>query len=226
MLTGISIAVTVTTLGLANSTQTSASPPLTCRSGKTLFHRGPIRAFLVARTYVDSSDPTLRSPYQTFYVCRLGARRPRAIFLGDPFTRATAYGFRLFGDRLGFVIHSEGFSNGSDTWVGWLDLRIGRLRTGLINAGENAAPGDPTVIDNLVTFAIAGDGTVAIMGNDDATPHHQQEVDLLPAKTMALGPPQQLFTTSQGGLDPRSIGITGTTVTWATTTGRPESAPR
>src|SRR5438445_5616294 len=98
---------------------------VSCRSGRTLFRSHGVRAFLITSYFAERG---YRSPYQTFYVCRPHSPRPRAIFDGDPFTRAEASGFRVFGVRLGFVIHSEGFSNGSATWVGWLDLRIGRLR--------------------------------------------------------------------------------------------------
>jgi hypothetical protein len=180
----------------------------------------------VSRTYVERADPRNRSAYQLFYVCRPGSRRPRVIYQGDPFTAAVAYGFRVFGIRLGFVIHSEGFSNGSDTWVGWLDLRIGQLRIGLINAGENADPGEPGVLDSYVTFAIATDGTVAIVGSEAKEAPSLQEVDLLKVKAKALGRPKQLFLASHGGLDPSSIAITDTSVTWKTTTGQPGSAPR
>jgi hypothetical protein len=208
------------------STERSSKP--TCRSGKTLFHKSGVRAFVVVRMFVDRDHPRERSPYKTFYVCGRRSHKPRVIEEGDPFTRTVAYGFRLFGLRLGFVTHSEGFSNGSDTRVGWLDLRIGQLRTGLINAGENAEPGDPTVLDGYVTYAIASDGTVAIMGSEEEHPvaHSEQEVDLLALESRSLGPPRQLFATSNGGLVPGSIGITETSVTWTTTTGQTSSAPR
>lgn len=218
----------VLALSAGASAATKRSSPLTCRSGKTLFHKGEVRAFVVVRMFVDRTHPRERNPYKTFYVCGPRSHKPRLIEQGDPFTRMVAYGFRLFGLRLGFVIHSEGFSNGSDTHVGWLDLRIGQLRTGLINAGENAEPGDPTVLDGYVSYAIASDGTVAIMGSEEnhPAPHSEQEVDLLAVKGRSLGPPRQLFAASTGGLIPDSIGITETSVTWTTTTGQTNSAPR
>jgi len=45
-------------------------------------------------------------------------------------------GLRLFGQRLGFVDYSSGIQSGSDVEVGWVDLRIGRVRTAVINANE------------------------------------------------------------------------------------------
>src|ERR1035437_18199 len=137
------IVLTISILGLANNELASTKPHLTCKSGKTLFHKGSIRAFVVTRTFVDTSGQGPNSPYETFYVCRPGARNAKTIFVCDPFVNVTAYGFRLFGNRLGFVIHSEGFDNGSDTQVGWLDTRIGQLRIADINTGENSNPGDP-----------------------------------------------------------------------------------
>ena len=154
-------------------------------------------------------------------MCRPASRRPRLIYAGDPFTRSEVNGFAIFGLRLGFIVRSEGFSNGSETSVGWLDLRIGRVRLGLINAGVNAEPGDPT-FEGDITYAIASDGTVAIMSSGEPA----QEIDLLPVGARSLGPPRKLLTASSSGLDSASIAITDTSVTWRTKTGQPGSAAR
>jgi hypothetical protein len=92
----------------------------------------------------------------------------------------------------------------------------------LINAGENAEPGDPMVIEGDITFAIAGDGTVAIMSSGEPA----QEIDVLPVGARSLGPPRKLLAAAGGGLDPASIAITDTSVTWRTKTGQPGAAPR
>lgn len=95
-------------LSAGASASTERSSPLTCRSGKTLFHKSGVRAFVVVRMFVDRDHPRERSPYKTFYVCGQGSHKPRVIDKGDPFTRTVAYGFRLFGLRLGFVTVEAG----------------------------------------------------------------------------------------------------------------------
>jgi hypothetical protein len=140
--------------------------------------------------------------------------------------------FRVFGYRLGFVVRSEGIQSGSETEVGWIDLRIGRVRTGLINASEGLAneseeePGLPRVPDWDLKYAIANDGTVAVLG--EGGDPKEWEVCLLPVKPHSLGPPRQLFLAKAGqeALDPNSIAITETSVLWSTKSGQPGSAPR
>jgi hypothetical protein len=202
-----------------------------CRSGRTVFHQGATRAFVVVRQFRRGrGEPS--SPYKTFYVCRPGSRTPLVFRQGDPYVREAMSGFRVFGQRLGFVVRSEGVQSGSETEVGWIDLRIGRVRSGLINASEGLAneseeePGLPRVPDGNLDYAIANDGTVAVLGEGgDPT---EWEVCLLPVKLHSLGPPRQLFiaTAGQEALDPDSIAITETSVLWTTKNGQPASAPR
>ena len=202
---------------------------LDCRSGRTLFRRPGTRAFVVVRQFRFAGGS---SPYETFYACRPGSRTPRIIFEGAPFTRDTLYGFRGFGDRLGFLSHSEGVQSGSETEVGWIDLRIGRVRTGRINASEGLMseaeeePGLPRVPDGHVAYAIAGDGTVAVIGHGGYP--LEWEVCVLPVKLHSLGPPRPLYeaTAGQEGVDPRSLTIGETTVAWRTEKGQPVSAAR
>ncbi len=138
----------------------------------------------------------------------------------------------MFGYRLGFVVRSEGIQSGSETEVGWIDLRIGRVRTGLINASEGLAneseeePGLPRVPDWDLKYAIANDGTVAVLG--EGGDPKEWEVCLLPVKRHALGPPRELFLAKAGqeALDPDSIAITETSVLWSTKSGQAGSAPR
>jgi hypothetical protein len=202
-----------------------------CRSGRTVFRQGGTRAFVVLRQFrPGSGEPS--APYKTFYVCRAGSRIPHAFRQGSPYVREAISGLRLFGDRLGFVVRAEGIQSGSETEVGWIDLRIDRVLTGLINASEGLAneseeqPGLPRVPDQVVRYAIANDGTVAVLGEGDEPP--EWEVCLLAVKPHSLGPPRALFLakTEPEALDPDSIAITETTVLWRTKHGQLASAPR
>jgi hypothetical protein len=202
-----------------------------CRSGRTVFRQGETRAFVVVRQFRPGrGEPN--SPYKTFYVCRPGSRIPHIFRRGEPYVRETISGFRVFGYRLGFVARSEGIQSGSETEVGWIDLRIGRVRTGLINASEGLAseseeePGLPRVPDWDLKYAIANDGTVAVLG--EGGDPKEWEVCLLPVKPHSLGPPRQLFLAKAGqeALALDSIAITETSVLWSTKSGQPGSAPR
>ncbi len=220
-------------LGLPSDVQASPvrGARTNCRSGRTVFRQGGTRAFVVVRQFrPGSGEPN--SSYKTFYVCRPGSRTPLIFSQGEPYTRETISGFRVFGDRLGFVARSEGIQSGSETEVGWIDLGIGRVRTGLINASEGLAneseeePGLPRVPDWDLNYAIATDGTVAVLGEGGEP--REWEVCLLSVKPHSLGPPRQLFLAKapQEALDLDSIAITETSVLWSAKNGQPASAPR
>ena len=219
-------------LGLPASSQATSgrTAHLTCRSGRTVFHKGAIRAFVVVREFKgERGQPS--SPFKTFYVCRPGSRTPRRIIEGAPFTRETAYQFKLFGQRLGWLDYSEGVQSGYQTEVGWIDLRIGRVRSGVINASEGLSneaeeeSGLPRVPADNVRYAIAGDGAVAVAGEGGEPT--EWEVCVLPVKLHALGRPEPLYVAKDGqeGVDLDSIAISETGVTWITKKGQPESAP-
>jgi hypothetical protein len=219
-------------LCLAGGAQASSGGPAkpNCRSGRTVFHHDGIRAFVVVRFEPPRSQEG--SEYKTFYVCRPGWRTPRIFYEGAPFTTESMEGFRLFGQRLGFVDYSAGIQSGSDVEVGWVDLRIGRVRTAVINASEGLAeaseeePGLPKVPADRVKFAIAPDGTVAVAG--EAPEPDEWEVCLLPVGLHALGRPRELFFAKEGqeGVDPDSIAIDHTSVKWRTKKGAAVSVPR
>lgn len=172
------------------------------------------------------------APYKTFYICPPRSRAPLVFHQGDPYVLETVSGFRVFGTRLGFVARSEGIQSGSQTEVGWVDLELGSVRSGVINASEGLEseaeeqPGLPRVPDWNLGYAIASDGTVAVLGEGGEPT--EWEVCLLPVKRRSLGPPRQLFiaTAGQEGLDPSSIAITETSVLWTTKNGQPASAAR
>jgi hypothetical protein len=194
---------------------TAAKPPFrpTCRSGTTLFHRRTVRAFRV------SFD---RGQHQEALVCLRRSGKPVVLFDPGPFNAVQAGRFHILGNRLGFVIHDQGFANGSETDVGWVDLRSGAVAIGLLNAGENADAGDPLLPEAEIGYAFAADGTTALVAGKAC-----QVVAVLPvAGARRLGPPVVVFTAPQGGLDASSIAITAATVTWRTLTGTPGAAAR
>lgn len=203
----------------------AGAAPVGCRAGRTLFHRGAIRAFVVVRREAGAS-------YNTDYVCRPGSRTPRVIVRGEPYSRQWLSGLELFADRLGFVSHSEGVSSGSEVEIGWIDLRIGRVRTATIYASEGLQseseeePGLPKLPTGRVDYAIAEDGTVAVLGEGGFP--DQWEVALLPVEARSLGRPRVLYAAGEHGegLEFGSLAITATAVTWRTRSGSQVSAPR
>lgn len=215
---------------LAQAGAARTRPP-TCRSGRTLFRAaGPIRAFVLVSEF-DAGRPDA-SPVDTFYVCRPDSRTPRVISRGEPYARESAGDFKLLGERLGFVIFSAGVQSGSQAELGWIDLRIGRVRSAVINASEGLIseaeeePGLPKVPDGHLRYAIAEDGTVALAGEGGFP--FEWEVCELPVGVHALGRPRALYTAPRGGegVELDSIAITPTSITWTTQKGLAMSAPR
>jgi hypothetical protein len=208
----------VAALGAANATAQARAA--TCRDGKTLFHHGAIRAFSVKRIY---RDPVTSSPFFDLYVCHPGRRKPQRIYETSPFNFFTPSNFHLFGRRLGFQLYIQGYANGSQTTLGWIDVDSGAVRLGDINDGENSNPGDPGVPDNAVSYVIAADGAVALIGGETSGP---QQVAELPNGPRAFGRLKVIFDAPMGGLAPHSIAIDATSISWKTLAGAPASAPR
>jgi hypothetical protein len=203
---------------LGSAAQGSAA---TCRSGKTLFHSGHVRAFSVKRIYHDRTVGN--SPFYDVYVCRPGRAKPQRIYETSPYNYFTPSNFRLFGARLGFQLYELGYGNGSQTTLGWVDVQSGVVRIGAINDGENAGPGDPLVPDDAVSYAIAPDGAVALIGGKSSEP---QRVAELPIGPRAFGKLKVIFDAPGGGLDRGSIAIDAATISWRTKVGAAASAPR
>ncbi len=216
---GSAAASLIAGLALVPGSLAAAQRPFqaTCRSGRTLFHHGGIRAFSVS--FFDVAD---HGEHHEALACLGRSRKPLVIYDPGPFNFVQAGRFRIVGHRLGFVIHDQGFANGSETDVGSVDLPTRGVRLGLLNAGENAGPNDPLLPEDAIAYAFAPDGATAVIAGTAC-----QIVAVLPvAGIHRLGPPVVLFTAAHGGLVARSIAINPTAVTWRTATGSPGSAPR
>lgn len=204
---------------IVSGAEAASRTTLTCRSGTTVFRQGAVRAFFVKHHL--SSQPSLT--WRSYYACRPGASKPKLIYESSPATYTHVYGFRMFGARLGFVVTSEGYAGGGEALVAWLDTESGQLRIGTINVNEEqytpaSAPGVPI---GHVSFAIAPDGAVAVLGEDGP----EQEIALLRLGHVKLKPPVRLFYTQAGTVAPGSLTISETAVGWSTRTGQAESAP-
>jgi hypothetical protein len=210
--------------GLGSGTVAAARPAFrpTCSSGRTLLEQGGIRAFKV--TFEDRS---VNGEHQEALVCLRHSVNPRVLYDPGPFCALQVRDLHILGYRLGFVADVEGFDNGSETDVGWLDLRSGKTRFGLLNAGVNADRRDPLLPDDQIAYAFAPDGATAVIAGNVC-----QVVAVLDVRAKlfednyTLGPPVVLYTAPAGGLDPQSLAINATTGTWATADGTVSSAPR
>jgi hypothetical protein len=207
-------------LGGVSAALARADSPATCRSGHTLFHQRGIRAFSLER--VDRSDPRNPLPHQVIYACLPGERRPQVLYDGDVGTFTSANSFALSGNRLGFLARQEG-GVAEDSSFGWVNIRTRVVKLGQFNvASPENSPGDPVAPDAEVHFAIAPDGTAAVIGSDG----RDQEVLLMRALPRSLGKPRELGSSSTGDIKVDSIAITPTTVNWTTTAGVRHTVPR
>jgi hypothetical protein len=192
----------------------------TCRSGQTLFHKRGIRAFSLER--VDRSDPRNPLPHQVIYACLRGEHRPQVLYDGAVGTFTSANSFALSGNRLGFLARQEG-GVAEDSSFGWVNIVTRVVKLGQFNVASPAnSPSDPVAPDAEVNFAIAPDGTVAVIGSDGL----DQEVLLMRALPRSLGKPRELGSSATGDIKLDSIAITPTTVNWTTTAGVRQEAPR
>ncbi|HTR73374.1 MAG TPA: hypothetical protein VMG80_07235 [Solirubrobacteraceae bacterium] len=194
--------------------------PATCWSGQTLFRQRGIRAFSLER--VDRSDPRNPLPHQVIYACLPGERRPQVLYDGDVGAFTSANSFAVSGNRLGFLARQEGGVAEDSSFV-WVNIRTRVLKSGQFNvASPENSPSDPVAPDAEVHFAIAPDGTAALIGSDG----QEQEVLLMRVLPRSLGKPRELGSSSTGDIKPDSIAITRTTVSWSTTAGVRHTVPR
>jgi hypothetical protein len=148
-------------------------------------------------------------------VCPAGSSSPLVIANPGPANDLQIGDFRFFGDRLGFDDSVVGLgAGGSSTSVGWVDLRTGTVRAGLLNASEHANY-------DLRGYAVASDGATAVIADARC-----ETVAVLAVRAHDLGSPAVVFTTTKGRLAPSSLTISTTTVSWRTVRGAPGSAPR
>ncbi|HWX44007.1 MAG TPA: nuclear transport factor 2 family protein, partial [Solirubrobacteraceae bacterium] len=150
------------------------------------------------------------------YACLRGEHRPQVLYDGAVGTFKSANSFALSGSRLGFLARQEGGVAEDSSFV-WVDIRTRVVKLGQFNvASPENSPSDPVAPDAEVHFAIAPDGTVAVIGSDGLA----QEVLLMRALSRSLGKPRELGSSSTGDIKLDSIAITPTTVNWTTTAGR------
>jgi hypothetical protein len=225
-------------LAAVGAAPASASARVTCHSGKTVFKRPGVRVIRVPRVYGNPS--TAGSHYREFYVCAGASPRPRP-FWGGPFTSQSVAQYKLVGHKLGFVAFAEGVSGGASISVGWVQLPRGPDKDTEIWAREEVEeeedPG-PKVPSEEVNYAIAEDGTVAVVGEalvDPAEPEghgkpppREWEVCVLSVKAHGLSAPKALFKTTSSTEAPvlASIAIDATTVSWQNRSGLAVSVPR
>jgi len=182
-------------------------PP--CYSGKTLYHQGGVIVFDHHHPEHDGGfDPTF---YHQIYACAGG--HEWLVYEASPYTYFSFYGIRRVGRRLGFLTHTVGYDNGDYTEVGWTDVRGHRTRIGAINVGED---GDPYVPNDRVTFAIAVDGAVAVLGGKA---DEFQQVALLEPRGARYFTAARVLTETDGGLVQGSLRIDRLEVSWAQTDG-------
>jgi hypothetical protein len=190
--------------------QAVAGGVVKCTSGRTLFRKGSIRAFVVEKTY--SRDIS----YQVVFACLSGPRGPHVhvLYYGDIGTVTAADMFHLAGRRLGFHVGVVGGTSFAD-YLGWIDTRRGDVRTGVINDGPGEGTTGPQIPNGTLAYATAADGAIAVIGTEPPT----QEVGLLVPGRKWFRPLKSLAFKSKGGLDEHFIQISATTVTLRTTQG-------
>jgi hypothetical protein len=199
-----------------------------CHAGRTVFHKGALRAFVVS-----SKDKFTGGPHERLLLCTSASRKPRVIFDGGGDAVVSPMRFVLKGKRLAVEVQTSvlfGAARGAPIEVGWIDLSGGPSRFGLLNAfvdPQLLILDVPLLPPYRAGFAISPDGSMAVIGAADSG---CQVVVVLASHTTRpgapLGAPSVLYTSPNGGLDPASLTIDETTVRWNSTSGVPASALR
>ncbi len=198
-----------------------------CRSGTTEFRKGALRVFDVS-----TKEPQYGGSHARLLICTSLAKKPRLIIDGGADSEILPRRFALQGTRLGFEVQTVAFMGPfpvAPTEVGWIDVRRGPARLGPWNAGvepEYAEPTEPLLPVDDVHFAIAPDGSMAVIAGAQSGCQVVAVLRLPTSRSTDLEPPDVLYTAPKGGLDPASLTIDDTTVAWTTTSGLPASALR
>lgn len=193
-----------------------------CRAGHTLYAEHGVRIFDLSHP---EHDPGFAP---TFYHRIFGCRRAVVwrIYVSSPYNHFRVYHLQRSGRRVGFLTHDAGWDNGFFTEAGWTDVATHETRAGLINAGEDGAAGDPYVPDDVVSYAIAADGAMAVLGGRQ---RYAQQVALLvprPGTRRSFRRARILADAAHGGIVQGSLAIGAKTVRWRTAAGRLVAVPR
>ena len=182
--------------------------PRSCRSGEGIFREGPVRLFRTEGTI--AGEQAFR-----FYVCSARIRRPRLLEETSPGLDETLSTFRRAGRRVAFVstlLGGESF----DQVLGWVDLRTGRSRlTGIRDEDEV-----PTV---LAVVPDARGGIAYLQDEFDDGAQRIGYARLFANGQLGVPRPRALVTASR--VVPRSLAVSGTTITWTTRSGTIGAAP-
>jgi hypothetical protein len=221
----------VVVIGAASARSAAKRPShISCRSGRTEFHKGAVRAFMVS-----SVDRATGGPHERLLMCSSAYGKPRLMDDGGGDAEIAPIRFALQGKRLAFELQWNSLMSPGPlvaTEVGWIDLRGGPARFGTISDAIEpietvyVLPEDVLLPVYKVNFAVAPDGWMAVI--DRAREGACQLVAVLAntSRSGRLGVPHVLYTALRGGLDPASLKIDDTTVTWKTTSGSPGMALR
>jgi hypothetical protein len=176
--------------------------PRSCRSGEGIFREGPVRLFRTEGTI--AGEQAFR-----FYVCSARIRRPRLFNETSPGLDETISTLRRSGRRVAFVstlIGGESF----DQVLGWVDLNTGRSRlTGIRDEDEGAT-----------VLAVVPDARGGIAYLQEAFDDGAQRIGYARVfRNGQLGVPRPRALVADSPVVPRSLAVSGTTITWMTESG-------
>jgi len=141
---------------------------------------------------------------------------------GDPNEYLTYQGFERSGRRLAFTMLIAADPDVSITDVWWIDIdKPARWRRTIVNGHDY--PPRRTMPDDQMVYRVAPDGAMAVLGGAPA--ERQLVADLEPSGKHNLGY-RVVAGHNPGGLAPASLAIDATTISWTTTDGAAQSAPR
>jgi hypothetical protein len=205
--TGLAL-LAVLALTLAVTTA-EARAPRTCTKPKPKFRDGSIR--------IQTTIGSLGN--QQWFICSSTIRRPKLWNDQGQYIQDTAASFRRFGNRVAYSwIWDDGAGAGWE--IGWVDVRTARAELTDVDFDDVA---DSAGVDAV---AVASNGAMAYLEDvEGPAGTSPQRIGYAPLTAKrGLGTPR-VIVEKPGEVDPKSLKITRTVVSWTTKSGEPRSVP-
>lgn len=204
--TGLAL-LAILALALAAMTADAAAPR-TCTKPKPKFRDGSIRI----QTKIGSLGN------QQWFICSATIRRPKLWNDQGQYIQDTDARFRRFGNRVAYSwVWDDG--EGAGWEIGWVHVRT--ARTVLTDVDFD----DVRDSAGIETAAVASNGAMAYLEDVDTVGASPQRIGYAPFTAKRdLGKPR-VIVEKPGEVDPKSLRVTRTVVSWITKSGEPRSVP-
>ncbi|MEA2425052.1 MAG: hypothetical protein QOH13_1462 [Thermoleophilaceae bacterium] len=193
-------------VGVATA-RVGAAAPRTCSSSRPVFKDGRVKVF----KSLGSLDN------QRWYLCSAKIHSPKLFKNENQYIEDSEAKFRRFGDRVGYSwVWDDGAGGGWE--VGWVDVNTAKARWTFVDFDDVDSEG----IDGVAVGPRGGIAYIEhVPGSGGA---FSQRIGYAPVRGKLFGKRRHLADVPAGDVDPASLRLSGTKVSWTTTGGMPGEA--